>query len=321
MPVSTKTTRTQETLDRALLVKGASPQNLFNREYGYNYLCAVLIGRAPKNLDNVSYPQGATSHLCTMTTDKNGAPVRLARNEIAHGARRARKTHTRKSEKGSSSSSQGKRYALHQVEDTLQSAFLHYWENRDKEFFHVGQGETQEQASARITRKCCRNKLMDNFRRMAIEKRALKLISSRAFSLMKNNDDMLSAETLCDTLAEMLSDGNAKQARIIRATMAKTTKIKCLARAMKCHRNTVNNRLSAITLETDIQETSSKIGTLGAPTVAMSPSSPILPVDGLQPVKVFHPAKSTCLLVTSNEASKPDTRNIFAFLATGIVPR
>lgn len=252
--------RKQEQADRLALTSGVRPVDLFNRAHGYNYLASILIGKAPKS-------KGIPDVYDSIVAD-----VASKRRQFTFGNKRkkAKRTHTRKRDKGSSSSAMSKRYNSHLVEDCLQTAFLYYWENRDRKPWlqHHDNPDTtlrqrftaRKQSSARVTRLCCRSILLNSFKRRSIEMKANKQWSVTARRLYLDNADTLSAETLCDDLANILANGNPRLAAIVRATMAKTSKRKCLARALRCSRPTLNTRLAAITLETPV-DTSSKIGT------------------------------------------------------------
>lgn len=251
-------TKRQEQMDRKQLVQGSI--DLFDREYAYNYLTSVLIGRAPRNLNNVAYPQGATSILYTEYGTHDGTVTRIGRNEIGFNARRAKRTHTLKRNKGSSSAAMSKRFNSHLVEDTLQSAFLFYWQNRnEKQWLQSLQGETIEQSKLRITRLTCRHILQDTFeydRVRAGNGDSKRKHSASSFAALRDNSDMLSAETIAENLAEMLAKGNKKTERIVLATIRKTNKKKCLARALKCSRPTLDKILSTLTLEPHVEEKS-----------------------------------------------------------------
>ena len=260
--VSFQSTRKQEQTDRAAMIRDVKPADLFNRAHAHNYLVSILIGRAPKAKDN-NYLD---------TTIRTLTPL-LSRGRRKNGSlspKRDPRKHTRKDRKGSSSGHMSKRYNTHLVEDTLQSAFLFYWENREtKEYLqHIDHGEktirerfaARQESSKRITRLCCRAELLATFKQGRIESAKGARAgqenkfkhSPSSFAALKNNDDMLSAETICDILAEKLANGCPKTARIVRATMAKTNKKKCLARALKCSRPTLDARLGQLSLESEL---------------------------------------------------------------------
>jgi hypothetical protein len=239
MAISFMSVRKQENLDRQNLTRNASPVDLFNRAHGYNYLVAVLVGKTPKR----KQAPDVYDQIIKSTVDANRQFV------FGNKRIRAKKTHTLKRNKGSSSSHLSKRFALHLVEDCLQSAFLFYWENRStKTYLQHTQG-TREEASQRITRLCCRAALLEQFRKDRIrsargahgENKFRHSIKS--FAALKNNDDMLLSEEVCDTLAEKLGNDDPKITRIVRATMGKTSKKKCLARALRCSRPTLDAQL------------------------------------------------------------------------------
>jgi len=293
-----------ELLNRKTLSVQPENVNLFNMSHGLNYLTALLMGSAPKSKGAPDIYDQITAHFphnSALTPGLNrGSKKSKKTGKVSYSPKKDRRTHTRKENKGSSSSHLGQKYNSHLVDDMLQSAFLYYWENRaEKEYLNVQErdnkdnGKTiEENARARITRFACRHVLFHHFSDISVERENLKKIhgsrkdyfSTVEGSIFSDSQDMLQAEKTCDNVASLLANGNKRLERIVRLTMGKTNKKKCLARALRCSRPTLDARLDEIIQadkcgaaqwSSEKRNVSKKIGTLASVPHTMKKASPI----------------------------------------------